>query len=88
VFTRNERLRFFAKIFQTRTGAPLTATLDFVGAAGRVTQSVALPLAGHYAVDVTVSLNALAPGAYRARLTIKDAATATASREVSLVIRP
>jgi VWFA-related protein len=87
VFLRTERARFFAKLFQPASSAPPEAMLSFIDTSGKVVHSVdvARPV-GSQVLDATVSLNALAPGAYRARLTIGGAA-AVATREVSLVIR-
>jgi VWFA-related protein len=83
VFTQAERLRFFAKVFQSASNAPPKGKLDFVDTAGKVVHSVEVGMPpGSQALDATVALSPLAPGAYRARLS-----TDGASREVSLVIR-
>ena len=87
VFTRNERVRLFAKIFRPQGSVAPTVQAEFVDATGQIVRSLAAPLTkGEQAIDTTVDLNGLAPGAYLARLVMK-AGTAFASREVSLVIK-
>jgi hypothetical protein len=88
VFARSEHIRLFAKVVRTQGRGPLTSKVDFEDASGQVVQSIdAAFTKGDQAIDTTVDLSALAPGAYRARVTI-TAAGATASRDVSFVIRP
>ena len=87
VFDRTERVRFFAKVFQPASSAPPKATLSFIDTEGKVVHSIEAPTAaGARAIDMTVSLNSLAPGAYRARLSV-GGVTPVAIREVSLVIK-
>lgn len=88
VFNRTERLRLFARAWRTPGSAPLAAKAEFIDATGHVVWSLDAPFdPAAQAIDTTVDLNLLAPGAYRVRLVIASAGV-TAMREVSLVIRP
>lgn len=87
VFTRAERLRFFAKVFQLSSSAPRKARLDFIDTADKVVHSQEVPFTGsRQSIDTSVALESLAPGAYKARLSLITG-DRTMSRELSLVVR-
>jgi hypothetical protein len=83
VFNRTERVRLFAKVFGNQAAGTAKATLEFLDTTGRAAHSVEVASNGQV-VDTAVSLNALAPGAYLARISLGAEGP---SREVSLVIK-
>jgi VWFA-related protein len=88
-FQASDVLRLFVPVARAEPQAPIVATVEAIGADGRVVRSGRQRIApgAPAQVSATLALTGLAPGAYVLHVTGTDGA-GSAQREVGFVIRP